>query len=147
MTFYDRTKEDSRPYREYQDTAGQALDNAKKAKAAIVEAETAKGGTATAISIKPTHPSEEGSPYEFYIYSPGGETEQLIATILANVPGATIEYTSSAPSIATVSNSGLITATGTSQGFVTITAKLTRTTKGLTTVLGTASTTGYASAE
>lgn len=111
MTFYDRTKEDVRPWREYQDEAGQAVDDAKLAKQAEIEAETEAGGVHTGITLTPATVTV-------------GDTVDLAPT--ANLSHVT--WDSSDDTKATVDNQGVVT--GVAAGTATITA--TQAVKGVT---------------
>ena len=118
MTFYDRTKEDARPWRSVQDTQGQAADDA----AVLASTATATKTTADANSqgIVVTAPSTSVAV---------AATRQLTATQVS-YPQGTVTWTSLTPARATVNASGLVT--GVSAGTVVIRATTTRTIKGIT---------------
>jgi len=100
MTFYDNTKEDSRPWRTDQDTRAQAIDTAAVATAT---ANAANKGVLTPLHVAP-----------FSVAT--GATKQI--TLQSNVPN--VQYTSSAPAKATVSASGLVTGVATGTSTITI---------------------------
>lgn len=116
MTFYDNTKEDSRPWRATQDTQGQARDNAAIAKAAATVTKTTADAGVQGIIVSPATAS---------IAVAG--TQQLTATVVANISG-TVVWASSDATKATVNASGLVT--GVAAGTAVITASVTRTVKG-----------------
>ena len=109
MTFYDNTKEDSRPWRTDQDTRAQAIDTAAVANA------TANAGNKGVLN--PLH----AAPISVAV----GSDKKIV--LQSNVPN--VQYTSSAPAKATVSNDG--TVTGVDAGSATITIK--QVVKGVTT--------------
>lgn len=107
MTFYDRTKEDSRVWRSVQDSQGQAEDNAAVATADAIQTRTTAFDSVTIT----TTPDTVNIPVN-------GQT-----TVTSAITGGfanTATYTSSNPTVAHVDQQGVIT--GHAVGTATITA-------------------------
>ena len=104
MTFYDRTKEDSRPWRDVQDAQGQDADDAAIAKSEDIEEYTSEGGITVGFSIKPVTVEE-------------GDTAPV--EVVSTSEPVTLAWESSDVAVATVAD-GVVT--GVAEGEATITA-------------------------
>lgn len=96
--FYTATKEDSRPWRTDQDTRADAIDQASTANAAVIAANTPVLAGQNNIVVTPSPTT----------VSTGTPTRQLTAVQVSD-PIGTVTWTSSDPTKATVSASGLVT--------------------------------------
>lgn len=101
MTFYDRTKEDSRPWRTDQDTRAGAIDEAAQDNADAIQERTEESVPLSSIAVSPASP-------ELAL----GDTQQMSVTTTPAGFEGDIHWSSLNPAVASCDQNGLVTGIG-----------------------------------